>query len=100
MRMWIYLPVPDPNGMRNRMFLYDMTPVHTKIVTDEDLFDRDPDVLQGVIANWDYLWFPIKNPIVDEKLKTLSGDDLKDFVFRVARRDGEVEVVALDGVFN
>lgn len=99
-RVWIYLPVFDYNGIRRRIFLFDMSPVHTEVVTDPEYLTRDPAKIQDVIANWDYLWFPIENAQTDMILKSLAGEDLKEFVFRVDRSDGGTSVVALDGVFD
>ena len=98
--MWIYLPIPDPTGVRRRIFLYDMSPVHTEVVTDSEFLGQDPSRIQKVIANWDYLWFPIQDFAADDVMQSLAGEDLKEYVFRVIRDDGEVEVVALDNVFN
>lgn len=98
--LWIYLPVPDPTGVRRRIFLYDMSPVHTEVVTDWEYLGQDPSRIQDVISNWDYLWFPIQDFEAEDIMKSLAGDDLKDHVFRVTREGDEVEVVALEGVFN
>ena len=97
---WIYLPVPDPNGMRRRIFLYDMSPVRTEVVTDPEFLSQNPAALKDVIANADILWFPIKDQQADEILRSLAGDDLKDYVFRIDRHDGKAEIIPLDGVFN
>ena len=59
----------------------------------------DPARIQTVIANWDYLWFPIQDFVADDIMQSLSGNDLKDYVFRVDRSNDNVEVVALDGIF-
>jgi hypothetical protein len=98
--MWVYFPVPDPTGIRRRIFLFDMSPVHTEVVTDGEYLNQDPSRLQDVLANWDYLWFPVQDFEADEMMSDLTGGDLKDHVFRVDRSDGDVKVIALDGVFN
>lgn len=97
---WIYLPVPDPTGIRRRIFLYDMSPVHTEVVTNSDFLSEDPSRIRDVIANWDYLWFPIQDFEADEIMTSLAGPDLKEFVFRVDRTGDDMKVIALDGVFK
>lgn len=67
---------------------------------DQEFLVKDLAAVQEVVANWDYLWFPVEHPQMDEQLKFLFGEDLKDRVFRVDRSDGNVEVVALDGIFD
>ena len=99
-RVWIYLPVFDVDSLRRRIILYDLSPVRGEVVTDEEYLRGDPAVLQELIANWDYLWFPVKHAEADEMLKALVGEDLKEYVFRVDRRDGDIQVVALEGVFD
>lgn len=98
--LWIYLPVPDPTGVRRRIFLYDMSPIHTEVVTDWEYLDQDPTRIQNVISNWDYLWLPIQDFAAEDIMQSLAGEDLKDHVFRVERSDGDIKVIALDGVFN
>lgn len=97
--VWIYLPVPDPTGVRRRIFLYEMSPVRTEVVTDPEFLSQDPSRIQDVVANWDYLWFPIQDFEAEDIMQTLAGKDLKDHVFRVDRSNGRVQVVALDGIF-
>lgn len=99
-RVWIYLPVFDLDSLRRRIILYDLSPVRGDVVTDEEYFGSDPTVLQELIENWDYLWFPIKHAEAEEMLQALAGEDLRDHVFRVIRKDDQAELVALDGVFN
>ncbi len=99
-RVWIYFPAYDLDGLRRRMFLYEMSPVRTQVVSDPKDLSQDPAVFQEAIANSDYLWFPIKNAQAEILLKSMVGEDLKSHVFRVNRRDGEDELVALGGVFN
>jgi hypothetical protein len=98
-RVWIYLPYPDANGLRQRVFLYDMAPVRTRVVTDPEFLNRNS-ALQEVIAESDYLWFPLEDPKTDEILRSIVGEDLKDFVFRIDRQDGGTNIVALGGVFK
>ena len=97
--MWIYLPVPDPTGVRRRIFLYEMSPVRTEVVTDADYLSDDPDRIRDVIADWDYLWFPIQDFVAEGIMESLVGEDLKDHVFHVKRTTDTVEVLALDGIF-
>jgi hypothetical protein len=99
-RLWIYYPVPDSNGLFGRILRYQMTPVQTEVVVDPAFFSRGPAVMQDVVANWDYLWFPLQAQQLDERLRFYFGDDLKDRVFRVDRDKGNINVVALDGVFD
>jgi hypothetical protein len=99
-RLWIYLPLPEKNALLERILLYDTVPAHTKVVSDPEYLSRDPAVIQEVIANSDYLWFPVQNAESDDLLRALVGDDLKDHVFRVIRHDDEVEIVAVDDVFH
>ena len=97
--VWIYLPVPDPTAVRRRIFLYEMSPVRTEVVTDPDFLGQDPSRIQDVVARWDYLWFPIQDFEAEDIMQSLSGKDLKDHVFRVDRSNGKVQVVALGGIF-
>ncbi|MDA0679082.1 MAG: hypothetical protein O2880_01975 [Proteobacteria bacterium] len=99
-RLWIYVPIPDPIGLVRRLLLYQMTPVQTEVVVDPEFLLQDPSAFEEVFANWDYLWFPIPDPLTDDRLRFLFGEDLKDGVFRIDRTDGAVNIVALDGVFD
>ncbi len=98
--VWIYLPVPDPTGIRRRIFLYEMSPVRTEVVTDPEFLSQDPARINDVITNWDYLWFPIQDFEAEDVMQSLAGKDLKDHVFYVDRSDDEMKVIALSGVFN
>ena len=77
-----------------------MTPVQTDVVVDPDFFSRDPAIMQNIVENWDYLWFPLRDPQLDERLRYYFGPDLKDRVYRIDRVDGNVSVIALDNVFD
>ena len=99
-RLWVYLPVPDANGQLGRIILHDIAPVRAEVEMGQEFLANDIAAIQEVVANWDYLWFPVEHPQMDEQLKFLFGEDLKDRVFRVDRSDGNVEVVALDGIFD
>jgi len=99
-RVWIYLPLTDARELRRRVFLYEMAPVRADVVTDPEFLSRDSDGILSVIENWDYMWFPVQSAESDEILKELFGDNLKDRVFRIHRGDGNIEIVALDGVFE
>ncbi|MDA0679083.1 MAG: hypothetical protein O2880_01980 [Proteobacteria bacterium] len=99
-RLWIYLPVPDADAMLGRIFLYELTPLRAAVVTDLAFLNQGPGVMQDVIAEWDYLWFPVQNPMFDQNLRAFFGEDLKDRVFRIDRSGATVDVVALSGVFD
>ena len=98
-RVWIYFPVPDSNGLIGRILKFQMTPVRTEVSVDPALFANEPGLMQKLVSEWDYLWFPIQAPELDEQLKLHFGEDLKQRLFRVERNAGGVTVTALDGIF-
>ena len=98
-RLWAYFPIPDSNGLMGRIISFQMTPVRTTVQVDPDLFASQPALIEDLIRDYDYLWFPIPSPVLDQRLAFYFGDDLKQRLFRVERNDGTIAVTAMDGIF-
>ena len=98
-RLWIYFPVPDSNGLIGRILKYQMAPVRTEVAVDPAMFADRPELMQALVSEWDYLWFPVPSPELDRQLQLHFGEDLKERLFRVDRQGDGVTVTALDGIF-
>ena len=61
--------------------------------------DSAPALYEAALE-FDYLWFPMRHPPMDEVLRQVAGDDFGDNLFQVDRSGEEMTLVPLTGVFR
>lgn len=96
-RIWIYLPVEDPNALLDKILRYQLSPAKVEIEARADFLDGDRQTLMNAWQAHDYLWFPLEDPEADRKLQRHLGSGLGDRLIRVRRTDDGTVLEPLSG---
>ncbi|MGI9264631.1 MAG: hypothetical protein ACR2QU_06870, partial [Gammaproteobacteria bacterium] len=73
-RIWVYLPIQDPNGLLDVVMRFQLSPARVAVESDPHFFASDQLELPVAWREQDYLWFPLEHPEIDAKISTqLSG---------------------------
>ena len=96
-RIWVYLPIQDPNGLLDMVMRFQLSPARVEVEADAHYFAGDQLELPDAWRDQDYLWFPLEHPEIDAKIATHVSGGMGQRLIRVTPTGDGLLIVPLTG---